>query len=162
MLVAKDANEANHLMTGLNFKAAVDEAKIWVDYLKSERKCKKVGATGFCMGGALSLACASVMGDNLGGISVFYGIPDLSVFPVTTMTCPILLNFGKKDTSGFSDPTAVKKLTEQLRKADKVFQLDWYDAGHAFMNENRPECYREAAAREAFTETCAFFQRNLS
>jgi hypothetical protein len=48
--VAKDADEANHLMSGLNFPAAVDECATWCNYLIKERKVTKVGVTGFCMG----------------------------------------------------------------------------------------------------------------
>ena len=176
--VAKDANEANHLMSGLDFKAAVKEAGIWIQYLKQEKKCKKVGVTGFCMGnqcillsyisnlmlgGALTLASASGLGAEVNAISVFYGIPDLTVFPPSAITCPILLNFGKRDDlKGFSDSTAVKKLTDELKKHEKIYQLDWYDAGHAFMNEMRPEAYKEAAAKEAFSETVNFFSQHLA
>ncbi len=49
-VVAKDANEANHLMSGLDFKAAVDEVRQWVEYLVKERGASAVGVTGFCMG----------------------------------------------------------------------------------------------------------------
>lgn len=48
--VPKDANEANHLMTGLDFKGAVRECGQWADYLKNEKLAKSVGVTGFCMG----------------------------------------------------------------------------------------------------------------
>ena len=48
--IAKTANEANHLMSELDFPAAVNECDTWVEYLKSERGARKVGVTGFCMG----------------------------------------------------------------------------------------------------------------
>src|SRR5919108_3417273 len=56
--VALDANEANHLMTGLNFgDAAGQDVRGAVQYLKSNGS-KKVGVTGFCMGGALTILSA--------------------------------------------------------------------------------------------------------
>src|SRR6202012_1839446 len=49
------AEEAHHLMTGLNFgDAASQDIRSAVQFLKT-RSSGKVGVTGFCMGGALTL-----------------------------------------------------------------------------------------------------------
>lgn len=161
--VAKDANEANHYMSGLDFQAAVDECGVWQEYLTKEKKCQKVGVTGFCMGGALTIACASKLGSRMNAASVFYGIPDMSYFPVSSITAPLLLNFGKKDDlKGFSDPENVGKLTEKLKAENKKFDINWYpEASHAFMNDTRPEVYREADAKDAFAKTIKFFKQHL-
>src|SRR5712692_8205621 len=54
---AVDAKEANHLMTGLNFgDAAGQDIRGAVQHLKAASP--KVGVTGFCMGGALTLLAA--------------------------------------------------------------------------------------------------------
>ena len=161
--IAKDANEANHLMSGLDFKAAVAEVKTWVDYLKEHRGASKVGVVGFCMGGALTLACASSFGGGISAAVPFYGIPDRKYFPVESIECPLLLHFGMKDKLvGFSDPTAVKSLTTALEAAGKTFDLKTYaDAEHAFMNEQRPEVHRPKEAELAFKDTVAFFNKHL-
>ena len=50
-----EAEEAHHLMTGLNFgDAASQDVRGAVQFLKT-RSSGKVGVTGFCMGGALTL-----------------------------------------------------------------------------------------------------------
>src|ERR1700735_3439709 len=50
-----EAEEAHHLMTGLNFgDAASQDVRGAVQFLKT--RSGKVGVTGFCMGGALALA----------------------------------------------------------------------------------------------------------
>src|SRR5258706_11550404 len=55
---AVDAKEANHLMTGLNFgDAAGQDIRGAVQYLKKSGS-PKVGVTGFCMGGALTVLSA--------------------------------------------------------------------------------------------------------
>src|SRR5919197_2769088 len=55
--VALEANEAKHLMEGLNFgEAAGQDIRGAVQYLK--QSSKKVGVTGFCMGGALTVLSA--------------------------------------------------------------------------------------------------------
>ena len=56
--VALAANEAEHLMTSLNFgDAASQDVRGAVQHLKSSGS-SKVGVTGFCMGGALTLLSA--------------------------------------------------------------------------------------------------------
>ena len=56
--VALEANEAEHLMTGLNFgDAAGQDVRGAVQHLKATGSAK-VGVTGFCMGGALTLLSA--------------------------------------------------------------------------------------------------------
>src|ERR1039458_1759814 len=56
--VALEANEAEHLMHGLDFAAAArQDVRGAVQYLKATGSAK-VGVTGFCMGGALTLLAA--------------------------------------------------------------------------------------------------------
>src|SRR5258707_15323402 len=73
---AVDAKEANHLMTGLNFgDAAGQDIRGAVQYLK-KASAPKVGVTGFCMGGALTvLSAANVPG--MGAGAIWYGYPPL-------------------------------------------------------------------------------------
>lgn len=49
------------------------------------------------MGGALTIASASVLSKDglVSAGSVFYGIPSAEYFPVSTIQCPLLLNFGE-------------------------------------------------------------------
>ena len=162
--VTEDADEANHLMSGLDFKAAVAECDVWMRYLKESKGITKVGVMGFCMGGALTLACGSDLAGKVGAISVFYGIPDFSYFPPSKIECPILLNFGTEDPlEGFSRKDRVKQLTDELDKAGKKYEMEWYEGtGHAFMNEARPETYNAECAIRGFANTAAFFLRNLN
>ena len=52
--IALEENEANHLMTGLDFgDAASQDIRGAVQYLKAQG-APKVGVTGFCMGGVRS------------------------------------------------------------------------------------------------------------
>src|SRR3954471_24632615 len=73
--VALKANEAQHLMDNLDFSdAAGQDIRGAVQYLKEDSK--KVGITGFCMGGALTvLAAANVPEANVAVI--WYGYPPL-------------------------------------------------------------------------------------
>src|SRR5436309_14369462 len=70
---AVDAKEANHLMTGLNFgDAAGQDIRGAVQYLKKDSK--KVGVTGFCMGGALTVLSAVNVPEMDAGV-IWYGYP---------------------------------------------------------------------------------------
>lgn len=112
-------DEAKHLMGNLNFQAAVDEIRQWIEYLKIECGCTSVGITGFCLGGALSLACASALPELVQAAVPFYGIPSQEYFPSVNIKCPLLLIFGEKDQSvGFSSPADLKKLQESLSKRE--------------------------------------------
>jgi len=70
--VALEANEAEHLMTNLNFgDAAGQDVRGAVRYLKASGSVK-VGVTGFCMGGALTLLAAVNVPEADAGVA-WYG-----------------------------------------------------------------------------------------
>ena len=83
-----EAEEAHHLMSGLNFgDAASQDIRGAVLHLKQAGG--KVGITGFCMGGALTLLglCATPEADA--GV-VWYGCPPLEYIDATTIKVPLL------------------------------------------------------------------------
>lgn len=68
-----DKEEASHHMGALDWAAAVKEIAQAAAFLKAEGS-PKVGATGFCMGGALTLLGAATCPD-ISCAAPFYGIP---------------------------------------------------------------------------------------
>jgi dienelactone hydrolase len=65
----------------------------------------QVGAIGFCMGGALSLAGAQKSGIDCG--VAFYGLPGEAICQPGSIKAPVQLHFGRLDEyKGFSDPQA--------------------------------------------------------
>jgi len=160
--VAKDREQAGHLIGGLDWGKAVGDVAGAVQYLKSQG-CKKVGVTGFCMGGALTVASCANIPDVAAG-SVFYGKPDLTKVPVANTKAPMQLHFGRKDDAkGFSDPEAANALEKAMKDGKVDVTLFMYEeAGHAFMNRDRPDAYNEKAAKEAMGRTVEFFKKNLA
>src|SRR5947208_5861623 len=74
--VALEANEAKHLMEGLNFgDAAGQDIRGAVQYLKASGSAK-AGVTGFCMGGALTVLSA-VNVPEMDAAVIWYGYPPL-------------------------------------------------------------------------------------
>src|SRR5688572_27133400 len=74
--VALAANEAEHLMTTLNFgEAAGQDIRGAVQHLKATGS-GKAGVTGFCMGGALTIRSAVNVPENDASVA-WYGFPPL-------------------------------------------------------------------------------------
>ena len=128
-------------MGGLDFGAAVHDIVSAAKALK-ENGYTSVGITGFCMGGALTLAACS-HSTEFKAAAPFYGVPDLSKAPVGNIKCPVLAHFGENDDAkGFSDPDTAHKLEKTCKDAGVEFTLHmWKGAGHAFMNQANPKTY---------------------
>ena len=158
------AAEAEHLMTNLNFgDAAGQDVRGAVQYLKA--RGGKVGVTGFCMGGALTLLAMVNVPEADAGV-VWYGFPPLEAIDATKIKAPLLGHYAIDDVP-FPIAT-VDKLEEKLRSAKVSFEFHRYKAQHAFANETQVGAnklpiteYHPEAAALAWTRTLSFFGRHL-
>jgi carboxymethylenebutenolidase len=162
--VALEANEAEHLMKGLNFgDAAGQDVRGAVQHLKGSGS-RKVGVTGFCMGGALTLL-AAVNVPEADAAVIWYGYPPLEFVDATRIRVPLLGHWATQDTA-FPIAT-VDTLEQKLRAANVKFEFHRYDARHAFANEtadskNLPFLkYDPKAAEVAWQRTMDFFAKHL-
>lgn len=162
--VALEAKEAEHLMKGLNFGvAAGQDVRGAVQYLKASGSVK-VGVTGFCMGGALTLL-AAVNVPEVDAAVVWYGFPPLEFVDAAKIKAPLLGHWGTEDTA-FPMPK-VGELEKKLRDARVAFEFHRYHAKHAFANEtadskNLPFLKHDAAAAElAWRRTMEFLAKHL-
>jgi len=161
--VALEANEAEHLMGGLNFgDAAGQDIRGAVQYLK--KGSRKVGITGFCMGGALTVLSAVNVPEADAAV-IWYGYPPLEYVDASKIGAPLLGHWAIHDAAF---PIAgVDALEEKLRGANVDFEFHRYDAKHAFANEaadckNMPILKYDAQAAElAWKRTMAFLARHL-
>jgi carboxymethylenebutenolidase len=147
--IASTAHDADAMMKGLDFGKAVQEIAAAVKFLKSHEQCRgPVAVTGYCMGGALTLATA-VNVRGLACVVPFYGWPgDLDWKQIDA---PVQAHFAKHD------DWAKVELIEKVKAAVTVeMELHVYDAQHAFCNDRRPEVYNEAAANQAWERTLTF------
>ena len=132
---------------------------------------RRLGITGFCMGGqyALLAACECT---GLAACVPFYGMlryeadldpvrkPRSPLEAIEDLRCPVLGLYGRED---HLIPVAdVRELEERLAETGRPFEVELYaGAGHAFMNETRPEMHRPEAARDAWPRMVAFFREHL-
>jgi carboxymethylenebutenolidase len=159
--VAIDHETAGHYMNDLDWQCAVQDIQAAVNYLRTVRGVKKVGIVGFCMGGALSLASASLV-EGIDASAPFYGIGQLG--DPALAKCPLQLHFGEKDALvGFSDITAQDSLENKLKEANREFTFYRYEgAGHAFCNPGNQQNFRQDYADLARDRTLEFFAKNLA
>ncbi|PVD32547.1 hypothetical protein C0Q70_07988 [Pomacea canaliculata] len=155
--VATDNEHANHLMSNLDWPGAVKDIEACVRYLR-QRGCTKVGVTGFCMGGALTLAAAALV-PGVDAAAPFYGIPSPDLCDVSKIAVPVQCHFGDNDqVMGFSDPESQEKLKKKL-KCQYEFHV-YKGAGHAFTNETGPN-YHPENCKLSFQRLVKFFQTHL-
>jgi carboxymethylenebutenolidase len=159
-----EAEEAHHLMTGLNFAdAASQDVRGAVQYLKE--RSGKVGVTGFCMGGALTLL-AACMAPEIDATVVWYGCPPLEFIDAAKIKAPLQGHWGTQDE--FFKIETVDQLEEKLRAANVSYDFHRYLARHAFANETAlgphriPQTQYDAVwAQQAWDRTFSFFGRWL-
>ncbi|XP_053382146.1 protein usf-like isoform X2 [Mercenaria mercenaria] len=159
---AIDKEGAGHLMSTLDWQGAVKDIQGAARYLLG-LGCTKVGVTGFCMGGALSLAGAALV-PEISAAAPFYGIPSPDLCDVSTIKIPVQAHFGEKDDiKGFSSKEDALALKEKMKDIPN-FELFLYpDCGHAFTNKTGLlQNYNEKACNEALTRMTEFMNKFLA
>ena len=153
--LAADADEASHMMNTLDFADATRQDIAGALAFLSARG-RKVGVTGFCMGGALTIA-AAVHLPGLSAASCFYGIPPAEFADPAKIAIPFQGHFA--DLDDWCTPAAVNGLEGKLKVPAEIYR---YHAHHAFFNERRPEVFDAACAKQAWERTIAFFGKHLA
>ncbi|KAJ6873811.1 alpha/beta-hydrolase superfamily protein [Populus alba x Populus x berolinensis] len=170
--VGLDVAEAQHLMDGLDWQGAVKDIQASVNWLKTNGS-SKAGVTGFCMGGALSIA-SSVLVPEVDAVVAFYGVPSSQLADPAQAKAPVQAHFGELDNFvGFSDVTAAKALEEKLKASGIPYEVHLYPGNaHAFMNRSPEGVKRrkgmglpdedEASAELAWSRFTTWMTRYLS
>jgi carboxymethylenebutenolidase len=118
----------------------------------------KVGAVGFCWGGAYVNRLAVDAGADLDAGVVYYGTAP-APSQAARVQSPLLIQLAGLDErvnrTGFP-------WVEALRAADKPVTFQFYDGvNHAFHNDTSAERFDKAAAELSWQRTLRFFKRNL-
>lgn len=158
-----EEEEAHHLMSGLDFgDAAGQDIRGAVQYLKG--RAPKVGLTGYCMGGALTLLAAA--SPELDAAVVWYGCPPLDYIDASQIKIPLQGHWATQDQ--FFKIETVDGLEAKLSAAGVHYEFHRYLAHHAFANETAVGPGRIAAtqydpvwAQQAWDRTLRFFGKHL-
>ncbi len=143
--------------------AAAEHAK-----RQASARADRVGVTGFCGGGALTLHFSAEY-PGVAAAAPWYGhvkrtysdAPGMDAFSlVAKLTMPVLGLYGAAD-QGI--PVAdVKRFEAALRAVNPRVEFVLYEgAPHAFFSDDRPQVYKKEAAEDAWKRCTAFFERHL-
>ena len=165
--------------TVLPFIAQLDDVRVLravqeaIDALAASPAVRgqRVGLIGFCMGGqyALLAACAC---HGLSACAAFYGMvryaagldptrkPRQPLDAIADLSCPLLGLYGAED--ALIPNADVEELKRRLAQTKHAHEVHSYPgAGHAFLNDTRPDAYRPDAARDAWSRLVPFLQHQL-
>jgi carboxymethylenebutenolidase len=152
-----EPDEANHLMTGLDFADAThQDLRGAAQHL--QRQSGRVAVMGYCMGGALTIAAAVHVPDFAAGVC-FYGIPPKAFADPAKIRVPLQGHFANKD--DWCTPAAVDDLERTLKTAGIRHEIYRYEAAHAFANE-RSAAYDVACANQAWERMAAFLGAQIA
>ena len=159
-----EAEEAHHLMSGLDFGvAASQDIRGAVQYLKT--RTARVGVTGYCMGGALTVLSLAMAPEADAGVA-WYGYPPLEFVDANAIKAPLMAHWATQD-AAFPIAT-VDTLEEKLAAAGVAYTGHRYLAQHGFANETAVGPHRlpitqydAAWSQIAWDRTFAFFGRHL-
>jgi carboxymethylenebutenolidase len=161
--VTDEPNEAQKAMMALDMHEVAKDLAGALAALQARPEVapKKIGVTGFCMGGMIALKFATQAGAELGAVVSFYGGGyDPTEAEVKAMQCPILAIYGSEDQS---TPEPLRdKLRKYLTDNGKISDMVVYQgAQHAFFNDTRPEVHDPQASQDAWQRTLGWFTRYL-
>jgi carboxymethylenebutenolidase len=152
-----DTGDASRQMNSLDFMDATTQTvRGAAQYLG--RNGAKVGLTGFCLGGAVTIIGATKISELTAAV-VFYGIPPEEAAKPEDVRIPLQAHFANKD--DWCTPQAVDAFEKRMKAAGKSLELYRYDAEHAFANEQRVSVHDRKAAELAWDRATEFFRKHL-
>jgi carboxymethylenebutenolidase len=155
--LATEPDEANHLMTGLDFADATHQ-DLRGAAQQLQAQSGRVAVMGYCMGGALTIAAAVHLPEFAAGVC-FYGIPPKAFADPAKIRMPLQGHFANKD--DWCTPAAVDDLERTLKAAGVRHEIYRYDAAHAFANE-RSAAYDVACANQAWERMATFLGAQIA
>jgi carboxymethylenebutenolidase len=155
--------DAFAMVQKFELEKAADDIRAAHTHLVGMPECAgKIGALGFCLGGALAFMAATqsqIDGRGIDAAVCYYGsaINDM-LDHVGSLECPSMYHYGSHDV--FIAPEKIDQVEAALQGRPGV-EFHRYAAGHAFSNWDAPSMYNEAAADKAWARTLDFFARSL-
>jgi len=175
------ADDPGAFMRELSDPAVLRDVQAAVDALHAHPAVagQGVGVTGFCMGGSFALLAGALV-QRVDAVAAFYGIlsygtglyaserpldpakkPIEPLEAARSLRCPMIAFYGSEDQ--FVSLEDVSELERRAGSGLHGSQVHVYaGAGHAFVNDTRPQAYRPEAASDAFRHMVTFFRETLA
>ncbi|MBI3356678.1 MAG: dienelactone hydrolase family protein [Nitrospirae bacterium] len=156
-----DAGEAGKLMNTLKQEEGLADLNATVNYLKSvpEVDAKRIGVTGFCMGGSYALMLPCVNAEIKAAVPFYGQVPNPDA-PLQKLSAPVLYLYGEDD--GWITKADIQRLAAALKKYQKTGEIKTYPgAPHAFFRDTDKSVYRPEAAKDAWARAMKFFKQHL-
>ena len=153
-----DEDQARTMIGALDMPATVADGAALIRTLAGVNNRRKVGAVGFCWGGAMVHRLALAAGPALAAGVPFYG-PAPDPAEAARLQVPLLVILAGRDQR--VNGTALPYVQAAEAAGKPVRAITYPDVDHAFHNDTSQARYNQAAAQQAWAETLAFFRQHL-
>lgn len=160
-MVTGNAEVAEALMAKLDPSLALQDINSCCEFLNTREFIKRNihGVMGFGMGGTLAMRFACQRKRLRAAVS-YYGRITEPEMAFKDILCPVLYHYAEQDSSVSAQD--VERLRRSAQEQKKVVDIRSYaGAPHGFINESRPDTYREDIAAEAWAATALFLKQHL-
>jgi len=153
----------------LNATTHTSDAKALIAFLDSQpsvAKNRKIGTTGYCMGGPIVMRTAAAVPDRVGAAATFHGGPLFSTAAdsphllIPQMKAQFLVAVAEND--DMREPNTKTTLKESFAKANLPAEIEVYaGAQHGWCPPDSP-VYNEAQAEKAWSRLLVLFGKALA
>jgi len=156
------------LAGGLNATTHTTDAKAFIGWLDTQAavdKRKKIGTTGYCMGGPMVFRTAAAVPDRVGAAGTFHGgglvtkAADSPHLLIPTMKAQFLCCVAQNDDQ--REPESKTVLKDAFAAAKLPAEIEVYPAAHGWCPPDG-EVYDQAQAEKAWGRQLALFSKALA
>jgi carboxymethylenebutenolidase len=153
--VTSNRDEAGKLMQGMKYERGKSIVQGALDYAG---KKAKIGTIGWCFGGGWSLQSSLLLGKQVKGCVIYYGMPEKDKEKLKTLQAEVLGIFAGNEK--WITPEVVQEFEKNMKDLGKPVTIKSYEADHAFANPSNPR-YNETYAKEAYQLSLDFLKKKL-
>jgi carboxymethylenebutenolidase len=154
----ENEDQAREMIQKLDMMATLTNIAMAVAYL-SINSNGKVGALGFCWGGARVNQLAAIAPPPLAAAVAYYGM-QIPGDQVANIKAPLMLHYAGLDERVNAGIDAFKTALDATGKKYELYKYE--GANHAFNNDTNAARYNKEAADLAWQRTVDFFKKNLA
>jgi carboxymethylenebutenolidase len=156
------------LTAPLSRATQITDTTAYITWLRAQprvNKRKKIGVSGYCMGGPFTLVAASVAPDHVGALGSFHGgglvtdRPDSPHLLIAQIKASCYLGVAQNDDQ--RQPDAKDKLKAALADAKLTAEVEVYPANHGWCVKDNPT-YDAASAERAWAHLTSLYAKALA